>query len=328
MGQLYDLTVYKIKLNELIEDLDLEPAVTDRLEKLNNFNLNFSTQNTLFTQDITGIEDCYKSTVLPLNQNLKRLLTQLIEKIDNQISVQVHSVIDTDSYINKWATTELGQDSLIIRSSLKFENLLDARISCYCDWKFPTLNMSRISMSGGKVCELDMPILSLTQSISSMISSDPLYLIGLSEEIKLAIEHYPTIYQNRIQIYDNIEKLPVNQFGFIFCWDYINLYRIDNSAKLLKKLAGFLRPGGTVLFSYYNCDLPKAMRLFENNEIPYCSRKLINSILDEIGLVVTNEIDFDFEIDDTSVVSFIEAKKPGKLSTVKRGQALGTIIQK
>ena len=49
----------------------------------------------------------------------------------------------------------------------------------------------------------------------------------------------------------------------------------------------------------------------------------------EAGLLLLEEkIDFDFEIDDTSVVSFIEAKKPGKLSTVKRGQALGTIIQK
>jgi SAM-dependent methyltransferase len=167
-----------------------------------------------------------------------------------------------------------------------------------------------------------------------MVASDPLYLMGPSIEIlQESLRSFPEIYQKRVQLYElndkrDLSTLPQAQFNLIFCWDFFNHLSVDVIDLYLQQMMRLLRPGGTLLFTYNNCDLVMSARSADSNSASWCTPLLLEKIYSKHGFEL---IGFDDIISDdvnVSHVSWAELKRPGDLTTSKISQASGAIRRK
>ena len=161
-----------------------------------------------------------------------------------------------------------------------------------------------------------------------MVANDPLYLVDANLSVLTTnISEYPELYQQRLRLYDSLEKLPKNQFGIILIWDFFNYLLHDFSVEYLKKCFLYLRPGGTLIFSYNNCDLYAMAKIAEENQMYYSSKLRLTKICEELGYEIVRAVDEPL-LDSVLVSSWFELRKPGTLSTIKKAQVIGTIEKK
>ena len=188
------------------------------------------------------------------------------------------------------------------------------RLSVYCDWRYPGLCVGPMR----------------TSFVDEMLSSDPLYLCDIDEKlIDPLIERYNNIYKHRVRPYvipkyENGKKLfrefPQEQFGIIFAGNFFEYIPLEDIEKILTEMKTLLRPGGTIMFTFNDCDNPRNIRLTERNYRTYTPKKLLKEIVAKIGF------EFIFSYDATSGFSWMEIKKPGELETIKGGQSLAQVI--
>ena len=90
----------------------------------------------------------------------------------------------------------------------------------------------------------------------------------------------------------------------------------------LAEIYNKLKPGGTVAFTFNNCDYASGVKLVERKFMCYTPGTLIMSWSNDIGydLVQTYRID--------SAFTWVELRKPGALSSLRGGQSLARIVAK
>jgi len=185
-------------------------------------------------------------------------------------------------------------------------------ISENCSWKHPGL----IIRPG--LCDLVDPLVSL----------DPLYVLDehvlLFNTIK---DKWNETFQGRIRygiINDSeqviLRNIPKNQLGFVFVNDFFNYKPLDIIKKYTTEIFSVLKPGGTLLFTYNNCNYANAVKNFENVLYSYTPGTLVIAMLELIGFEISNTFD-----DPNSNLNWIEVKKPGVLTSLRGGQCLGKI---
>ena len=167
--------------------------------------------------------------------------------------------------------------------------------------------------------------------IKEIIDSDPLYLIDEHEEMFDPVRQmwtkqyqgrlrYNLIDENREQLYRNIPKY---QLGLIVAFDYFNHKPFDVIRRHLTELFDLLKPGGSLIFTYNNCNYPLAVKNFELGLYSYTPGALIEPAVELIGF----EIVESYSNEDTNV-SWLEVKKKGELTSIKGGQTLGIVDEK
>ena len=184
------------------------------------------------------------------------------------------------------------------------------RIKLYTSWKYPALE---IGCRDGEYTK-------------HMVAADPLYVVDYYRDfIDSTTQQFPQAYQNRLRPYlvkeptDMIDVLPNNQFGFIFCWNFINYASFDTVKEYLKVAKELLRPGGTFMFSYNDGDRPAGAAMAESYFMTYVPKHMLLPLCESLGFIIANQ-----RTRDTSV-SWVELQKPGTLETVKAHQVLGKI---
>jgi SAM-dependent methyltransferase len=197
------------------------------------------------------------------------------------------------------------------------ETLL-GRVHLYSTWKYPALE---IGCRDGEWTK-------------QLVTFDPLYIAdNHTEFINNAISQFTSEYQNRIRKYyiqdfkiyslNQFEQinntLPLNQFGFIFSYNYFNYLSLDSIKQLLIQAMEWLRPGGTMLFTYNNADMSASAGLTEGYFMTYVPKSMLVPMAESLGFQVAQCFDFQ------PSTSWIELRKPGVLTTVKAHQALGEI---
>lgn len=188
------------------------------------------------------------------------------------------------------------------------ESILLSRIHLYSTWKYPALE---IGCRDGEWTK-------------HLVTFDPLYIADNHQEfLNNAISQFTPEYQNRVRPYKildfKIDNLPINQFGFIFSYNYFNYLSLDSVKQFLIQAMQWLRPGGIILFTYNNADLSGSAGLTENYFMTYVPKSILVPMSESLGFEVKDCFDF------LPSTSWIELKKPGTLSTVKAHQALGEI---
>jgi hypothetical protein len=81
----------------------------------------------------------------------------------------------------------------------------------------------------------------------------------------------------------------------------------------------WLRPGGRIIFTYNNADLPSAASYAENYFMTYVPKRLLVSIAESL------EFEISYSYDSGPAFSLIELKKPGELKSIKVSQVSGEI---
>jgi hypothetical protein len=83
----------------------------------------------------------------------------------------------------------------------------------------------------------------------------------------------------------------------------------------------WLRPGGTIIFTYNNADLPAAAAYAENYFMTYVPESILTLMAESLGYETV------FSYNCEPAYSIIEFKKPGELRSIKVGQTVGEIKQ-
>jgi hypothetical protein len=89
-----------------------------------------------------------------------------------------------------------------------------------------------------------------------------------------------------------------------------------------------LRPGGTLLFTYNNCDLARSAKLVDWDSASWCTLFLLEKIYSKHGFELIGSDDIISDDVNVSHVSWAELKRPGDLATSKILQASGAIRRK
>jgi len=167
--------------------------------------------------------------------------------------------------------------------------------------------------------------------IEDMVPLDPLYVVDHDPELmRPAISKFTPEYQRRLREYvindwadgPILDKLPDNQFGTIFTYHYFNHKPMPIICKFLTEFYEKLRPGGSVLMTYNNCDLAHGVIRAEHTWMLYTPRRLIEQHAIETGFELTAAYDGKGD------VSWLELRKPGDIVSIRGGQTLAKIVAK
>lgn len=189
------------------------------------------------------------------------------------------------------------------------------RIVKYSDWRYPAM-----LLRPGK-----------ETFVNNIVACDPLYLVDESHDLlKPALESFPEGYQRRLRPYainerqdgEIMGKLPDNQFGFIFAYNFFNFKPFEVIKKYLKEMHIKLRPGGVLAMSFNDCDSPKGVELVERHFCCYTPGYLIIELARSIGYQPI------FTWSDNGPSTWVEFQKSGTITSLRAGQALARVLPK
>jgi len=169
------------------------------------------------------------------------------------------------------------------------------------------------------------------QWIHNMVSNDPMYLVDESYDLLTpAMSQFNEIYQNRLRPYviredqeqDILWQLPDNQFGLVLAWNYFNHRPFEIMRRYLTELYKKMRPGGTLLMTYNDCDRWQGVKAVEVGVGLYTPGSLIQGFAESVGF------DTHFNYHNDGPWTWIEFRKPGEWQSLRGGQTLAKIVPK
>jgi len=295
--------------NQLAEVLDLSIIQNEieanylRLQTLTN-NIDQDT-----TEKILAVAEDHKKRIVDLDQDTKNI-GLIYEEIQDKITL-LSSKFFQDNYQTelKHVSPEFIRKVRVMPENHKFVEELTQRINLYSNWKYPALE---IGCRDGDWTKL-------------LVASDPLYIADVFPDfLTSAVNQFPEMYQSRVRKYlihnfYKIDNLPKNQFGLIFSFNFFNYLSVDSIKQLLLQAMEWLRPGGTIIFTYNNADLSTSAGLAESYFMTYVPESILVPMAESIGFETVTSYNSE------PSHSFIEFKKPGVLNSIKSSQALGEI---
>jgi len=258
---------------------------------------------------ITDLAKNHKDIHLLLQRDcnqLNDLLSALQDKINH---LSTHFFAENYQLELKYIDAQSIRQIRVINNDEEFEQILVQRINQCSNWQYPALE---IGCRDGAWTKL-------------LVASDPLYISDVFEEfLESAVKQFPSLYQGRVRkylIHDfyKISNLPKNQFGLIFSYNFFNYLSIDSIKQFLIQSMLWLRPGGSMIFTYNNADLPAAAAYAENYFMTYVPESVLVPIAESIGFETV------YLYNREPAYSIIELRKPGELRSIKVGQTTGEI---
>jgi SAM-dependent methyltransferase len=160
-----------------------------------------------------------------------------------------------------------------------------------------------------------------------LVACDPLYLVDTNDALLEPVKKmFTPEYQRRIRYYTIDEsakhifsQLPRQQFGIIVAVNFLNFRPLPLIKKYVQESFLLLKPGGALIFTYNNCDYPIGVDNFENSYYCYTPGHQIAEICKQAGFRIAASFDLE------NNVSWLELQRPGRLSSIRGGQALGKI---
>jgi SAM-dependent methyltransferase len=295
--------------NELQKAIDLS-VIRDELAKNSTNLVNLtSTSDPEYGTAIEEIAEQHSKIITYLEAD-----TQRVQQLINEINLDIHSL--SSKFFEENYQTELRYTNpenirkvRVMRIPEGVDLLLKNRINIHSTWKYPALE---IGCRDGEWTK-------------HLVASDPLYIADIHNDFfDSTCSQFTPEYQARIRKYliqdYKIYGLPKNQFGFIFSYNFFNYLSFDSIKQYLKQSFDWLRPGGSMIFTYNNADLPAAAALAESYFMTYVPKSMLVPMCESMGYEVVMAQDFE------PSTSWIEIRKPGILKTVKAHQVMCKIV--
>jgi hypothetical protein len=247
-----------------------------------------------FSAQVESLKEELRSEIVQREQQ------HLIDSLHVYREEMIHDTVDV--ILNRRMRID-NDDDLMLRTHLK--NLTD--------WRLPGM----ILRPG------------LENYIEDMVPMDPLYVVDHDPELmRPAVSKFTPEYQRRLRKYviDDradgpvLDQLPDNQFGAIFAYHYFNHKPIEIICKFLTEFYQKLRPGGSVIMTYNNCDLAHGVIRAERAWMLYTPKRLIEAHAVELGFELITAHD------GAGDVSWLELRKPGDIVSLRGGQTLAKIL--
>ena len=199
--------------------------------------------------------------------------------------------------------------------SAEITEYLHARIKTYGDWR-----QAGMIIRPGK-----------EPWIEHLVACDPLYLIDQTSELLIPpLARFNDQYQNRLRSYSVREsttdpiltRIPDGQFGFCLAYNFFNYKPFDVIKCYLTEIFDKLHPGGTLAFTFNNCDRRGGVELVERSFMCYTPGNLVTALCENIGFEITEQRQLD------DACTWIELRRPGEFQTLRGGQSLARVVAK
>lgn len=311
--KLQDVVAYINLLDSLSADAECKEAVRlldGILHVVTNHQMQLESFSSTLTQDFNNIANGVNAFTFTLERLKKRLHDEVTvqepEYFRESKRMFDHDMpYETNEYILNRRLSIDPDSNILLRSHLRSLG----------DWRLPGL----IFRPGRETF------------IEDMVPLDPLYLVDQHEDLlKPSVESFTPEYQRRLRQYvindrqDGLilNNLPQNQFGIVFAYNYFNFRPIELIRRYLTELFDVMRPGGTLIMTYNNCDRSQGVGLAERGFMCYTPRKHIQQHAESVGFEST------FEHNGLGDLSWLEFVKPGKIESIRGGQTLAKIVAK
>jgi hypothetical protein len=333
--QVKDLVKLKNNLASKIPELHAQDSFARINHEFNNVIADNPAIDGAIINPIRDLQEKFDSLLNEQIAVLTASIDQIIEIVNNEIdriadpcimkpNYRYDSAYGT-SWYNEYFAEANNRNLHSYMLDPKIDDVLIARLRHYTDWHYPALQF------GLRYCG-QLPTVGptvLSEFTSKLVTAEPLYLADFSRDIiDRAISQFHPDYQRKLCTYvinDDFSILPQEQFSLVHCWGLLNYAEMDVIKKYLTSFFDLLRAGGTVMFSYNNCDYLEGIELAEQGQQSYAPKRHILAMLKEIGYEILQTYDLDNIDPMVKKISWIEARKPGELTSVKAHSVLGAV---
>jgi hypothetical protein len=310
-----------MKLSEIVAYLNLLDSLsvhqeaaesTRRLAAVLHVVVNHAVQVNTCSQDLEQNFDAVKLGLDDFERTLdqiKHRLGQLLHQQEPAYLTESYRLFDQE--MRHDSTQHILSRKLCVDSATR--EPLQYRLKNLTDWRLP-----------------GMIIGPRTESfIEDMVPMDPLYLVDTHQNLlDPAVKNFTPDYQRRLRQYvvndyvpgPILNEIPGGQFGMIFAYNYFNYRPMEVIRRYIQEIASKLRPGGTFIMTYNNCDRAHGIALAERSWMCYTPKRLIVEAAINSGLELTSAVDAAGDL------SWIEFVRPGEIETLRGGQSLAKII--
>jgi len=307
---LRNLVKFRNDLREFADQLSVTAETLNKIDTLTHIKSN--NPNVQYTfEDTIG----HYQNILTLSNSVAISIKEQLDQVEKDIELAGGNLTNHTFDLN--CINPAHRIPIESYTEKLFERVT-TRIKTYCDWHYPALQLE---------CREKI-------WADCMVTADPFYLASVTEDfVESIVQSYPPEYQRRLRVY-NITKdslstfLPINQYNFILSWNVLEYASANDIELVIKQAWELLRPGGTFMFSYNNCDLEQSARLAEVYAMSFTHQRRIKAFAESIGFTVSAVENHTLEHELYQNISWIEIKKPGKLITSKGHQVLGKILHK
>lgn len=264
------------------------------------------------TDDLQKDLDDVKSTLNKFQNtidNIKGYLTKIIKQQESamyQESSRMYEeemCFETNEYILDRRLAIDEESNILLRSRLRNAS----------DWRLPgmVIRPGRDSF------------------IEDLVPLDPLYLVDHHQELlDPSILKFTPEYQRRLRPYvvkeyhsnTILELLPAGQFGMIFAYNYFNYKPLEVIYRYLNEIFEKLRPGGSFIFTFNDCDYAHGVALAEQHFMCYTPGHAIQTHAETVGY------EFVHKHHGQGDLNWLELRKPGQIRSIRGGQSLARIV--
>jgi len=308
--------------NTLQQGVDLQP-LRDELNKIIKHHVD----------TINGVDENFTESTSTV---IEHFLT-----IRNQLQIHQPKILETIDHLNREIrqyTQKFFTTNYKFEREIKDDEFLTQNLRTHRHWRnirldrndSPDKHMLAVIQ---KHVTYQYPVLEIGcrdgEWTKYLVAGDPLFVAEYTEEfLHNAVHQFTRQYVPRVRRYliknNTIENLPLNQFNFIFSYNFFNYLSFDSIKEWMRSAHEWLRPGGVIMFTYNNADLGYGAGMAESGTQSYCPMSLLVPMCESIGLEYHDHKDYVQDIGFTPL-SWIQFKKPGELTTIKWGQAMGEI---
>lgn len=310
---LSNLVQYRQRLESITPNSSgewIKTAVEPALHFITNNEIQFGNLTQRLTETTNSIYQCFNGYSGILGE-LQDEITRAIEKLEPQYLTASNSLYEESFKISP-SKTLLKRDFNLSNEEHLY---LSTRVAKKGSWQHAGL-VIRPYKNG---------------FVDSLVAWDPLYIVDKDMDmLRPVLDQYNEQYRRRLRPYflnetgegKILQDIPNGQFGFALVYFFFHFTPVDVIKQYLEEIYEKLKPGGTVAFTFNNCDYPYGIRNFERNFMCYTPARLVLLMCQHIGY----EVAFTHQID--GACGWVELNKPGELSTLRGGQSLAEILPK
>jgi len=251
------------------------------------------------------------SSIFDSVANTKKAISTLLSQVYKDIEaldVEYKAISKQENNLRINADVRVNREDRELLLHPDTKEVVLGRLGTYTEWKYPGVEIG----PGDGVWT------------RQLVSLDPLYIVDTNEEfLNVTFQLFHQQYQHRLRKYKinhgDMSALPEGQFGLVFAWNVFNYFDIDTIEQYLIEIKRLLLPGGVAFFSYNNCDNYKSCEMFEGHYMSYTTNKDVTNVAKKLGFEIIKSME------QPTLVSWMEIKLPGELTSNRAGQTLAKI---